>query len=1068
MRKVTIAIVLLLILAAPALLLSSQAAILLVVDWALSSFTELRLELSNPSIDLYAGAVTADEVHLIPKGVDGPPLLSILEFSGSTSIADLLLQDLENTHLQARDLVIYVSENDDKADPAPGRWLKHLSWLPKSLRIDGMHMITSAETTLILPIQNIVGERRENASYVMTAAALYDGEPLHVDTTIFAVTESRKFTGLDLKTVFTTLDDDDRIELTGELRGSIDKFSYDFLLDAKYAEVKALLDGFDLAPDIMGALQVSGRIQGDTDAFELSDARFILNNMPHYGIEAAGSFSHRFGGDNELQLIAAGEMDSTGYLLDWLDLDFAQFGRVQASLSVTGSLDEPSVDEFVLTTSRADGLAVKLSGNLALAPLTDSNPDRANKVLIDLAGPSLTVLERWLPFPNMDPGAWNMSATLTGNSDAVNINNLIVEIGGESDLLLRATGRVAKVSNLKALSLSDVQGIELIVTAQADNLVKLSSILEMELPPHLALTGRLVASGDGSNIAINDGTLQLSGSDLEASLDGISAKLAVGSDKPLSNFRAMALAELSDTSALSQYTDKEILVLGAARATASILQRGDSFIAEDIQGQITGEKALFKTSGQIASLFPFSGLSLTNEFHSIGTREVLTGLLPSFSHSKSLGQLSGSFQLADTDGQWHIRELRISNQANPLLQFNIKGDINNVTGLRSGNVDANLVIKDIALLESLTNLRMRAVESQLSVTSTPEALQLTSTSSIGDTLLNADATIVQNGNAIEKLTFKLVAPRLNLVDLGLQADDNSGDGYNPSEQLDNDSPSNDLLALFRTLPDYPIDITVDINGISGINTDIESLDAKLTGSTGRFTLRKLTVDYDNALGELVGVVDLNESPAAVSLAGRAVALPMTNLTRDLGIDIDIEGTLSFLGGLTARGNSLTELATTVDGSMALAMDNGIIEGAAYDVLATDFLAWMYSGAALSNSTYIDCALIAFDLNQSVATSRTLFVESQNMVATGTAKVDFVRNKIDLTFTPRSKLRLLQVPASVSLKGDLFKPRITTSPVAAAADAYAEAISIIPKLTFKIFGIKRNSKEKVNPCDTLSN
>ena len=128
--------------------------------------------------------------------------------------------------------------------------------------------------------------------------------------------------------------------------------------------MKALLDGFDLAPDIMGALQVSGRIQGDTDAFELSDARFILNNMPHYGIEAAGSFSHRFGGDNELQLIAAGEMDSTGYLLDWLDLDFAQFGRVQASLSVTGSLDEPSVDEFVLTTSRADGLAVKLSGNL--------------------------------------------------------------------------------------------------------------------------------------------------------------------------------------------------------------------------------------------------------------------------------------------------------------------------------------------------------------------------------------------------------------------------------------------------------------------------------------------------------------------------------------------------------------------------------------------------------------------------------------------------------------------------------------------------------------------------------
>ena len=79
----------------------------------------------------------------------------------------------------------------------------------------------------------------------------------------------------------------------------------------------------------------------------------------------------------------------------------------------------------------------------------------------------------------------------------------------------------------------------------------------------------------------------------------------------------------------------------------------------------------------------------------------------------------------------------------------------------------------------------------------------------------------------------------------------------------------------------------------------------------------------------------------------------------------------------------------------------------------------------------------------------------------------VQEKMDITITPRSKSRQLQVPSSVRLRGSFDDPRVTISPVAAAFDAYAELITLLPRTIMKIFGAKRREKKSRRPCEAVN-
>jgi uncharacterized protein involved in outer membrane biogenesis len=272
-----------------------------------------------------------------------------------------------------------------------------------------------------------------------------------------------------------------------------------------------------------------------------------------------------------------------------------------------------------------------------------------------------------------------------------------------------------------------------------------------------------------------------------------------------------------------------------------------------------------------------------------------------------------------------------------------------------------------------------------------------------------------------------------------------------------------VAQLREKAPEYPVDLSLKIDGISGVNTNIDSLQVRLTGSDNRYTLEEFSAVYARALAEIRGVIDLNPSPPALSLAGQANALPLGAILTDVGVNTNVTGDLTVMGGITIIGDTTEELVSNLNGSIAVALEDAVIEGAAYDLLATDLLAWIYSGALTDKSTHIDCTMARFQLSQGVATSDSLYIESSKMVATGKAKFDLVKQRMDLRITPLSKSRMLQVPSEVRLKGKMSDPKAEISPINAVADATSAALMLIPSLTLKLFGINPGADKAQKPC-----
>ncbi len=984
MRKLLVLLlVLALLLLSPLLAMRSEKTLLALATWGVDRFTDLRLVLRNPVLRPLEGIVSAREIHLYPKGSDGPPLLTVLDLSGRISVGDLYAANLRHSSLRARELTVYVSDRDETSDPQPRQWLRYARWLPQALDIEQVHVVNASDEVFIFPLQKVVGRLTDRDHYNLRAQAQYAGEPLGLELGLSAVRSATRFVGLDLSATAKAPVSGSEVRVEGELRGGREDFNYSFTLDADYTELASFMRGFRAQPRLRGALQVHALMQGDTDGFTLSDASFRLDNSPEYQLNASGRLEYRFAdSSSSLQLEADGELDSMETLLDWVDIDLSPLGRASGSASITGSLAHPVVENLQLSSQSDSGLTVHVSGKI------DPNIQKAteNRIQLDIAGPELSVLSHWtgkLPF---EPGPFKAQGTLISTGDKTSLQDIVANLGREDDVRLKLTGSIAGFDPAKKAGLARVEGADLKLWLAAPDSILLRQYWDKPIPGGFKLDGHIDLKGTGEDLPI-------SGGEFTASAEGIrlTAVPTGGALRPLQQplldkLRSSLALEADSTADFSVLAGQDIPPLGKLSGTAKLVQDGTVFRLDDVALALAG-----------------SGVSAT-----------ATGALPDFADPAKT-TLEARFRMLDADQ-----------------------------------------------LEAATGLRIQPGEGSLSLATSANSSQLSARLRAGQTRFTASGDLSYAKGSLNGLRLAISSPDIRLRDIGLQAEAEAGSTYRPAANLEKVDFSKRLEKLLQKAPAYPTDVTIDVDHIVGKNTNIKGLHLQLTGESRRYTLRRMSVGYGNTEAEVRGIIDLNTSPPYASLAGEALALPLSTLSRDLGIDFYITGEANINGGFTARGTTGKELLANLNGSMAVALEDSVIEGAAYDVLATDLLAWFYSGAALEKSTRIDCTMASFKLADGVAKADDVYIETSKMVATGKAKLDFGKEQMDVEITPRSKLRDLQVPSSVKLKGEFKKPRVIVSPIAAAFDATFEFISLVPQMARKIFGVKRDSGEH-RPC-----
>jgi hypothetical protein len=984
----------------------------------------------------------------------------MLEFAASFR---LLAGSHPASSIQAKQLLIYVSDNEEEAAPAPTQWLRYLNWLPARLRIAQVHLITASANTWIFPLKGLQGNRQKNGDYLLSAGADYEGEPLDIAVDVLNLSQNRQMTGATTRIRLIAPDSGSRITLTGILEGTPEAFRYDLTLDAFYREISAFFRGFEGGRNLAGELRLNGKMTGDIDGFVLSDARFALDNKPDYSFDATGNLDYAMSGSSRIELLASGDLASLDYLLNWTDLNLGELGSASIHLRLGGSLDRPIIDDITLVTRSEAGLKVNIDGQFDLfAPAAEAGSE-LRKAQLAIQGPSLQVLAAWLGDIPYDPGPWRASGQVSGSRQQLAVSDLKLTLGTPGLLEIEADGAIGDIRPLAGDGPGyTVTGIELRVTAHAPDSAELAKLLETELPPDHEITANLRLAGSDAQLEVSEGSVLVRGSELVATVAPLTAVLRPGTDHPLSALAANLGLTLSDSAKLSIYTQRPVPSLGPIRLSARLVQNDWTFELLDLLATIGENDTKISTRGRIADLAALSGVTLTNTVAGVSANDLLAALAPAVNYEQPLGSISGAFQLGNAAGPWRLSELSLSggDDTSP-LQFTLEGGVGDLSSPLTANLTATIRIADADLLDALTGLPMKPVSGSLLMTTNEQYFYTTVKARVGATELNAEGRVAYQDGRVQDVRVALATPQLRLQDFGFTGTpDRSGD--TPADQHRDESGFS-LATLGDRSPPFPIDIAVHADGISGDNTAIDSLDIHLTGRDHRYTLEQFSVVYDRALAEVRGIIDLNPQPPAMSLAVQAEAVPLSTLTRDLGVNMNISGSLTALGGLTVMGYSADELVSSLGGSMAFALEDAVIEGAAYDLLATDLLAWIYSGALAEKSTHLDCTMAKFQLQSGVATSDSLYIESAKMIATGKAEFDLVRQRMDLTITPMSKSRLLQLPSKIRLKGPMNDPRADVSPLGEAADAASAALMLIPDLTMKLFGIEPSSGKHQRPC-----
>ena len=1057
-----------LLLAAALLALRSESTLLRAITWSVATFTDYELELVSARADLFAGTVEAQQLHLHHVESEGAALVSVLNLQGSKILlGDLLLLNLKHAVLTADSVSVYVKGNDQADDPKPITWLSYLSWLPDRANIGTVHVINHHKELMIFPLQQVRGYRGAYNNFIATATGLWEGNSIETGLELNALRDEGSFFGVGMTADLSAAHSGSQAVLTGEFTGTDSDYQYNFSLQADTTQIEDALARYpQIAKRLTGDLSIEGRLKGDSEEATLTADRIILQNLPAYGFEASGDLSRNFAeGKTHIQLNSAGQMASLRAFNEFLNLELDGLGSAQSSLRLTGTLGDPEIERFILQTRSDSGLSLNLSGSVSRRELSDGTLAPFNELMVDVSAPGLAPLRPWLGEISLDTGPWAASATITGNREALAVSRFLVTAGTPDTITFGAEGAVNRIAiDDQEFELDDVTGISAAVTTETPDSQYVAELLGITLPDHHAMTLSLQLSGDGPQLQASEGALVVSASDFDASLTEMSMSLLSSQERWLmQNFKGKLAGALSDTSALSQYTTTPAVSLGPISYSADIVQANGRVSARNIQAAITGEQVTATATGEVEDLVNLSGVRIAHDFSGVSTSAVLSALVARFSYSQPIGTLDGSFDLSGDAGDLALTNIEIRNSDYTPLGFTAGGDIDDLASLH-GSFTLSTRITDLDLLYALTGFEVKQTSLSASFSSQDERTAIDVDGTVGQSTVEGSGFYASSDDGITAAELAFSSPHLRMADLGLQASAANRADNAPAEQL-GESAESGLDRLLTQAPRFPSRLKIDIDQLSGDATAIDSLALEMTGRDGAYTLRQLDARYATGELQLRGIIDLNQQPINLSLAGQGLSIPLNRVATDIGLESDIEGVLSFRGGLTGRGTTEESLRESLDGSLSLALEDATIAGAAYDVLATGLLEWLYSGAALADSTRLDCTMARLDFDDGVAYTDNILVESQRMIAEGEAELDLVNRNIDLVLVPRSKSRTFQIPSRVTVRGPLESPRTTVSPISAVADASAEALTLLPKIAMRLFGIKPKDGGNSHPCGT---
>ncbi len=783
-----------------------------------------------------------------------------------------------------------------------------------------------------------------------------------------------------------------------EFRARIAELRLDAPAEETYVDVELVAEFEDLP------IRAEGRISARENAFAGLELPVSLTGTV---------LDMAFALDGHIDRVVGAPIDELGFFakvhLEGSDMD--------AFSAVTG-LPLPETDVFVIDgnvegrpgsimASNVEGIldrdGMKLAARGRIGQLTRFDE-------LDLAatleGDDLETVPYFPPDWLRATDSFNISARVSGDWPALRLENVSAN-AKRNDIAITASGRIADASTFGDASLE--------ITIDGNNINDLAVLFDnSSYDTRLySWSGRVL--GSWPELSIEDTEFNVERDDLNARITGGYLDII---NSPVMDVRIEASG--ADAATIPEFEFLELPTTEGFSIDTRLRGSPDAVSASETTLNARRGSHRLTATGSVGDVNTFSDVNLTVSASGADLYELNDVIAPDFPHTERYeltGRIIGNFE------DLSARDLELAGSV-PGLDLELSGDVGKIIELRDVNVSGRVNIDEPSALAEWSGIKLPPdleIEMSGRMAGTAPSFDLSELAyRSGESLVYGSASMVVG----DKLSFTgaVTSGQLDLQPFFSARDEKPADTGNvEKEKLFTDTPLD-----FGWLDAVDLDFSLDDLELvrEGENTLVPR--AHISLEQGSLKLDPIEMTYEDAT--LSGYVHLDrEAEPALDTTLSLENIDLARFLEDFRYRDSYEGSFDMALEISARGTSLREMASNLDGDLALFVSDASIAGVDLQLRITDVLLGALPWLKREDDVIINCAMGEMAAEDGIVDVRLLYLDSRQLRMMGGGTIDLRDETYDLRLAPRPRgARIFAHNIDLLVTGPLNNPEYSTT------------------------------------------
>jgi uncharacterized protein involved in outer membrane biogenesis len=245
---------------------------------------------------------------------------------------------------------------------------------------------------------------------------------------------------------------------------------------------------------------------------------------------------------------------------------------------------------------------------------------------------------------------------------------------------------------------------------------------------------------------------------------------------------------------------------------------------------------------------------------------------------------------------------------------------------------------------------------------------------------------------------------------------------------------------FDALKAFDLDLQVKLDNLEGVELDIDTAEAQLDLKDGVLKVDPFRLNFVGGHVTAQLVADARAATPKVTLSLEADNVDLGTLLSQVSVEVPLDGQTDVVLNLEAEGDSRQALTASLQGDVGMAVARGQISTSLLDLAAEDFTTWLFARSTRAGYSDLNCFIARFKIQNGLAKSEQLLLDTTNVLATGKGKIDLRDQTIDIKVDPQpKKSHLIDLTSPFEIQGPLASPEVKIGSTRTATRVVGEVI-----------------------------